>query len=491
MTSSHRIGSHLCASLLLLVCAACPGPDPQPLPPPQPKPPQLVSRPANVHFLIDTSGSMRELPQVSQSDHRELFALTTEGCVNPRLDAHSFRLGWNPETSYPRPDLGTFLGADNGFPDLFRDDKFYAYMSWGTSNAPPHQWNSKDEACQSQVPDWNGTNAAEYSRCVSCLGTKGYYMLPGTVGENIPPFTSNDFILWGRFLNFNPPKYVTLRAVLKQTLDALGSPELGGMRVGLSTFTNTAPHSDMLHRLNPLCDQGSADPESFKPYRPSYINDVNAMRFETGTPLARALLNAGYFFTSGDEVYRDAFGFGSDYSYPVDFLNDALTSSKRSVCWGCQTSAVIVVTDGEPTNDSLPAAIVTQLRTLNGGPVYCPDSKPCGPSGLAHLRDKGSNPDVFTDDNPNYMFDDVAKLLANQDLQRATPPVVGAFDTAGPQHLRTYAIGFGVDSPLLEHAASVGSGLYSTASSASELKQALERALLDVKTHARTCTATE
>src|SRR5689334_11048554 len=72
--------------------------------------------PPNIHFLLDTSGSMRELPQVINSEHSTFFNITTNGCDNPRLDAFAASRGWNPNTVYPVPDMGTGEGSDNGFP---------------------------------------------------------------------------------------------------------------------------------------------------------------------------------------------------------------------------------------------------------------------------------------------------------------------------------------------------------------------------------------
>ncbi|HYO69520.1 MAG TPA: hypothetical protein VEU33_25920 [Archangium sp.] len=40
--------------------------------------------PPNVHFLIDTSASMRELPQVQEGNHEAFFA-AGDGCSNPDL----------------------------------------------------------------------------------------------------------------------------------------------------------------------------------------------------------------------------------------------------------------------------------------------------------------------------------------------------------------------------------------------------------------------
>jgi type IV pilus assembly protein PilY1 len=434
--------------------------------------------PPNIHFLIDTSGSMRELPQLNNSNHIEFFTNTTNGCVNARLDAFAAANGWDPNFAYPIPDPGTGLGSDNGFPNLFQDSKFYGYMYWADLSNPTPQWNTKEEACQSQVPDWAGANGADYTQCVSCLSTKGFYKWRDAEAVNTGDVTNPAFIFWGRYLNFNPPKYVTARAVLKSVIK-----ELRRVRAGYSYFSNTGVNTDMGRGQNPSCDQILNDSSSFDSNRGSYINGINGLSFSTGTPLARSLLNVGYYFTSTDDIYQNQFGFGSGYTYPNAFKNGSLSSQGRSVCWGCQVSSVIIVTDGEPTSDSLHPTIVTKLRTLNGGSVYCPDALPCGPGSLA-LRDKGANPTNVADDNPNYMLDDVAKLLANQDLQQRSPPVVGDFNTAGKQTVSTYTVGFGINSNLLRHTAEVGNGLYYTADNAPALKQALLDIISNVVTRA-------
>ncbi|HLL03554.1 MAG TPA: pilus assembly protein PilY [Myxococcaceae bacterium] len=426
--------------------------------------------PPNIHFLLDTSGSMKELPQLTNSNHVDFFNITTNGCSNPRLNAFQASRAWNPNFAYPVPDPGTGFGSDQGFPNLFQDSKFYGYMYWGDLSDPPYQWVSKEHACQTQVPDWSGARAADYAQCLSCLNTKGYYKLPEAQAVNSGDLSNPNFIFWGRFLNFNPPKYVSARAALKQVLK-----DMKGARVGLSQFANTATASQLLRGQNPSCSQIAADANAFDNNRASYINTINSLSFNTGTPLARSLLNIGYYFTSSNDVYQNQFGFGTGYAYPAEYRNALLTSQGRSVCWGCQDNSVIIITDGEPSGDSLNATVVTKMRTLNGGPVYCPDSLPCGPGPFSQ-RDKGSTTS-YADDNQNYMLDDVAKLLANQDLQRNTPPVVGDFNTSGKQVLRTYTVGFGINSNLLRNTALVGNGLYYTADDVASLKAALQEVL--------------
>ncbi len=435
--------------------------------------------PPNIHFLVDLSGSMRELPQVIDSKHSEFFSITTSGCINPRLDAFEASRSWNASYQYPIPDPGTGLGSDNGFPDLFQDDKFYAYMSWNDSSSPTPTWTTKEQGCQQQVANWSTTGATTYNQCLTCLVTKGYWKLPGATQRDTSPYENHNFIFSGRFLNFNPPKYVTARAVLKSVIK-----DLRRVRAGISVFTGTTTLTHLEQGQNPSCSQIVNNASAFDNNRASYINTVNNWTFQTGTPLAKSLLNVGYYFTSDDSVYRTTFGFGSNYSYPNEFKDAPLNSEGRSVCWGCQANSVIIITDGEPSGDNFSPAMATAVRTMNGGPVYCPDALPCN-SGTTNLtRDKGSNVTDTSDDNSLFYLDDVAKMLYTQDLQRNSPPVVGDFNTAGKQTVITYTVGFGVNSNLLKNAADVGGGLYYTADDQASLKQALLDIINNVQTRA-------
>jgi type IV pilus assembly protein PilY1 len=424
--------------------------------------------PPNLHFIIDVSGSMKELPQIINSDYKAFYDATVNGCENPALQAFSDSHEWNPNFQYPVPDTGTGLGSDTGFPNLFLDNRYYGNGLWQYSSSPPFQWSTKEQACQTQIGStWNKpSGSAQYARCLQCLQTKGYFKVFNSTSSSEQ---FQDFILWGRFLNFNPPKYVTAKAVLKQVFK-----DLRRVRVGISIFTGT---SSNFQKMQPSCQQILQDPEAFSAFRTDYIAKINSLQFTTSTPLARSLLNAGYYFTSGQDIYKDIFGFGASsplgYTYPTDFKSDALTAETRTVCWGCQSSSIIMITDGEPNNDTLGTNIVPKIRTLNGGKVNCPPSAPC--------------PDASND--TNYMLDDVAKLLANQDLQRNTPATVGNMDTSGLQSLNIYTVGFGINSNLLKNTAEVGNGLYYTAEDATALKAALLAIINNVQTRSTSFSA--
>ncbi|HEY0093761.1 MAG TPA: pilus assembly protein PilY, partial [Archangium sp.] len=410
--------------------------------------------PPNVHFLIDTSASMRELPQVQEGNHEAFFA-AGDGCSNPDLLAMQAANGWNPAVKYPVPD------ADH--PTLFQDDKFYAYMFWEDLNAPTAQWNTREEVCAYQHPAGADPTRALYNACLTCMQTRGFYKRPGAPGSR--PGTDPrryTYAFSGRFLNFNPPKYVTAKTVLKSILR-----DMRQVRVGISYFDadNSVHGALMAMPQGPTCEQLSADPRAFDTVRPSYLAAVDALRFKAATPLAESLLNVGQYFSSSNSVYTGVFGFDSSF-LKSGFQNALLSRPERSWCWGCQATSIVIVTDGEPSADEhVPAGT---LEELNGGAVECPASEPCPEDAL-------------------HKLDDVAKLLATQDLQSGAP--VGDFDAGGRQSLTVHAIGFGINANILKNAARVGGGLYHQANDGAGLKKALQEIIANVDRRATSFSA--
>ena len=82
--------------------------------------------PPNVMFLVDTSGSMRELVEPSQSAATRAQGT---GCSNTLYNAILDAGNFNPEAplgTYPHPDRGVAeSGVDSGFPNLFREGDYY------------------------------------------------------------------------------------------------------------------------------------------------------------------------------------------------------------------------------------------------------------------------------------------------------------------------------------------------------------------------------
>jgi type IV pilus assembly protein PilY1 len=77
------------------------------------------------------------------------------------------------------------------------------------------------------------------------------------------------------------------------------------------------------------------------------------------TPMAGALFNLGQYFTKkGRNVYANAFGsafqvtaYDEDTAGLVGATLAPWASGNCSVCWGCQTSSILIVTDGSPNSE--------------------------------------------------------------------------------------------------------------------------------------------
>ncbi len=443
--------------------------------------------PPNIHFILDNSGSMQDLPQAGKVGTSTFFNSdpSANGCSNTYLLAYQTAKSWNAgtetgaATAYPFPDQGTGLGSDSGpYSDLFASAKIYKYDSWGYSFSPTATHVSKTAACQSIWPSYASSQATQYNDCLSCLNTRGFYKKPGV------SFASNGsnnqyFLFTGNMLNFNPPKLVSARAVMKRIVK-----NLRRVRMGMSAFSG-ADGGDLLRSQNPPCNLSLSEGSNFDSNRANLVNNINGLTFTNSTPLAETLFNVGQYFSSSDAVYTNAttasvpgFGFASSY-LKNSYKNGSLNGQQRSVCWGCQVNAVIIITDGQPTeDDNLPRA---QIKTQNGGSnVICPDYDLNGTGDCAAAEAAAS------DD----MLDDVAQLLATKDLQRTANPVVSSsFNTAGNQVLNTYAIGFAVDAPILRHATEVGSGEYFEAQDQSELEAQVLATIARIQTRATSFSA--
>ncbi|HYX90578.1 MAG TPA: hypothetical protein VE782_03400, partial [Myxococcaceae bacterium] len=457
------------------------------------------SAPPNIHFLIDNSFAMFELPQVHDSDQPTFFNsepadANWTGCTNSYLRAEQIARAWSPTNSYPPIDMGV-LGNDKQFPGLFVEKnptdgfpRFYTYMSWASStqqDAPTPIQNknkdltSSDLVCQQLYTNWKTTDAAAYALCKQCLDQRGFYKKPGITldpkGDPTKyPTLYPNFVFSGKFLNFNPPKYVTLRWVLKNVVRDLRRIRSGYSYLDVKT---NPPLPTLGRKQNPPCNQLTGT-SNFDSNRGSYISDINSIPFGASKSyMARHLYNAGQYFSSSDNVYTTKFGL--DPAYLVQSFRNTLSdppSDSRSWCWGCQKSSVIIISGSVPKDDNaLPRA---KIEELNGGTVSCPDNDGDGLSDCKTVEDRK------VDD----LLDDVAKFLHTHDLHQ--DPVPPPLDFSGRQPLDIYGIALNSDSNLIRSATEKwGGGLYFTAQSAATLKDALNDAIANIEARATSFTS--
>ena len=145
----------------------------------------------------------------------------------------------------------------------------------------------------------------------------------------------------GNFLNFQPPKFVVLRKVLKDVL-----MDVKRVRLGLTTFNTGGTGGTLVWKLNPACNQVFPPSQSsFDSNRSSLLGQIKAVNFNTSTPLAETLLNVGQYYRSSGLPWFNS-------TYQNSAFDPGNGANQASVCFSCQKSSIIIVTDGLSNNDS-------------------------------------------------------------------------------------------------------------------------------------------
>ncbi|MCK9172508.1 MAG: hypothetical protein M0O99_03375 [Desulfuromonas thiophila] len=181
----------------------------------------------------------------------------------------------------------------------------------------------------------------------------------------------------------------------------------------------------------------------------SGYGSIGSLFPQTNTPLSETLAEAGLYF-AGKQSWFNGTSTGSNY--PLGKYSESCTdrnnycqnySNDSPIEWRCQKNYIILITDGEPTQDD------DKFSSTN----FIINSK----------LTEASN-----DGNSSYL-DDVAAFLNSNDLRSD----LGSAGDFPDQTVITYTIGFQTDQDLLESTSNRGGGEYYTASSAAELGESL------------------
>jgi len=300
--------------------------------------------------------------------------------------------------------------------------------------------------------------------CNECLTQRGWYY-DGTyfnAGENNAPTPS----VWytGNYLNFFPPKFLIARKVLKDIIAVQSR-----IRMAMATFTNGAT---FIQPFNPSC--GMPDTSSFDSNRAAYVSGLGDVAFSGGTYMAKALFDVGRYYHSPDLPW-----FGTTWENSK--LESSATANQYAVCYACQTSSVILITDGQPTSgdgDSLPSSLASVGLTEAD---LASNKKAGDPSTGIRGITKAVCPecDAFSDTSSSAYKDNLAKVafyMQNMDLRKDTETTLDCKGNGGKQVLDTYTIGFatkGIPSvnTLLANAAKAGGGIFVPAENTQALKE--------------------
>jgi type IV pilus assembly protein PilY1 len=197
-----------------------------------------------------------------------------------------------------------------------------------------------------------------------------------------------------------------------------------GVRFGAMIFNNNEG-GRLLREIRDMTSNNRAD----------LHGAIGGLTADTWTPLAETLYEAGLYFKGADSYFNP----GTKYTSPVQYY--------------CQRNYVIVITDGESTNDRNPI-LGTVIGDRNGD-----------------KREPGmANEEPYVDEGSDYL-DDVAKYLHDTDLRS---------DLQKIQNVTTYTIGFTVNSPLLERTATYGGGKFFFCNNAQEFIIAFQKIIDDI-----------
>lgn len=367
-----------------------------------------------------------------------------------------------------------------------RSSSFPASGAWNGINS----WGTANTACAAL-----GLSGTALTTCESCMGSHGWYRSSDTA-----------YVVKGGVLNQNPPKFVTTRAVVKEVAGSLSN-----VRIGFSAFNvGTGDYYDTPRvpvRASPACN--ALSPIDSSAVLASVKTGINTLAF-TGTErqIGEALFGIGAYFSrkSDWKTWFDNIPTVSGFPGASGWNNGGqmwteggtmpiIWDQGEATCSECQSTMVIVLTDGTPDQDnSVPVTKFSAMLVDAGvklpdgtnftfnptGNGVCPNNSSahggvnfCDRFGATKCDcDYTSGPVGPRVTNRNFM-DDVAFFLANWDLRP---------DLDGMQTVRTYTIGLGdPNAPMLQSIAYAGNGLYYTANNASQLKSSVIAAIQDVQ----------
>jgi type IV pilus assembly protein PilY1 len=327
----------------------------------------------------------------------------------------------------------------------------------------------------------------------------------------------------GNFLNFRPPKFVVLRKVMKDVL-----MDVKRVRLGFATFDGNSG-GILNSKLNPSCNLVyPPSPSSFDSNRSSTLTAIKAVNFTNSTPLAETLLNVGQYYRSSglpwfNSTYRKAGASTKNF--------EPGAGNQASVCFACQKSAVIIITDGLSNLDSAipgtdfaanPMTIAAantagnyagmagyNIKEIDATTCPCCNRDAEMPEGTVVDPASGTLERALTSctalnpirgacgpTGPTYNYlPKVAWYLHHMDFQSDSVKGADCAAMGGKQSLDVYTVGYGLSAggkALLEDTAyrdpngdldkDVGGGLSKSADDASTLRQAILEMLDDVNT---------
>jgi type IV pilus assembly protein PilY1 len=323
--------------------------------------------------------------------------------------------------------------------------------------------------------------------CNSCLTKRGWYY-DGYIDD-----VGQDSIghvrypsLWyvGNYLNFFPPKFAIARRVVKDVIS-----NQTRIRMAMAQFGSTGNWDgsgswgyDFVRDFNPSCSSVFNN-GNWEQNRGTYVNDVNTLGWGGGTPLASSFFDVARYYHTPTLPWFGSAWEKTQTSSPGPYESSGSANS-LAVCWSCQSSSVIILTDGNPTPGdgagfpSGPASLADSNSGKYAGAtttgllgVSTADCPKCG--------------DFTGGEDYKNNLTRAAWYFHNYDLRGETAGSCGGsggtldgMGMPGKQVLDLYTIGFGTSgladaTHILSNAADVGGGIFISADSADVLREGI------------------
>lgn len=384
----------------------------------------------NILFIIDTSGSMTGLVQAQRPPYDPsvtyagncaagsiYWAESGTGNVNPPdCDSTQRFTATSNRCVAASTGLASLAGTWTG--GLLQYDSDAARWVRLTDTALP---NIVECRADSGIHGADETSALRYAQD----GDSGAPWSAAAAREiswgTAPAYTlySANWLNW----NYAPPTPTNLSRL--QTVQAVATSLVGSIddvNLGLMRFSGNAEGGMVIHAVTDITTA-----------RQSIIDQINALNADGQTPLAETMYEAGQYF-AGRAVDYGLDSVSDDNGTPLPSVpasRDLQDSSRYQspIAYQCQRNFAILLTDGEPTNDTGANGLIPALpnyASLVGG-------------GCSGTGDGACLPDM-------------ADYLHKADLSPNLP---------GQQNVTTYTVGFGPEvagSTLLAETAARGGG---------------------------------
>ena len=404
----------------------------------------------SVLIILDNSGSMKTDLPTTRPAYDPNVTYPTQG------DIRNDRLYWSEDGTPPDPDTNHYFPADSNRcassqTSLANNGTYTDYFaawraSWSRRRAREDRWRT--------VNDSNGTRNTDYVDCKTDV-EQANPGNPGTPAQadgyplntSAGPYTADAA---DSNVNWNS---VEVRTVYTANyMNWYHNPSLSTTRTRMDVakdvvkdIIDSNPNVDFgLMVFNPNYDRGphggrviqKVNPDMTDAQRTAMKSLIDGLVADTWTPLCETLYEA-YRYYSGEAVL-----YGDDWSNANPPRDTTAESGGNyiSPLGDCQQSYVILMTDGEPTNDTQANGYVDSLPGMTGG--------------------------------TGNRLDELAGWLFSNDLDND--------DSNGIQRVVTYTIGFTIDQQLLSDTAEKGGGRYYTADNSAELANAFQGALNEI-----------